>query len=309
MTQTLAGGLGVFTPTCPREGAPQRFLVYGRTGWIGGKLGRLLEERGAHWAWGAARMEDRAAVLADLQREQPTHVLLAAGVTGRPNVDWCEDHQAETIRANVLGVVTVVDVCAQAGVHVTYFGTGCIFTYDDKHPLGSGVGFKDDDPPNFTGSFYSKTKAMCEDLLRSYPNVLTLRVRMPVDEDLTCPRNFVTKITKYPKVVDIPNSLTVLPELLPLSLDLASRNAVGSLNLTNPGTLSHNQVLALYRDHVDPHFTWVNFTEEEQAQVLKAPRSNNHLDTARLTALFPHVRHVRESLLHYVFRPKGDKLS
>lgn len=110
-------------------------------------------------------------------------------------------------------------------------------------------------------------------------------------------------------MVDIPNSLTVLPELLPLSLDLASRNAVGSLNLTNPGTLSHNQVLALYRDHVDPHFTWVNFTEEEQAQVLKAPRSNNHLDTARLTALFPHVRHVRESLLHYVFRPKGDKLS
>lgn len=41
-------------------------------------------------------------------QEQPTHVLLAAGVTGRPNVDWCEDHQAETIRANVLGVVTVV---------------------------------------------------------------------------------------------------------------------------------------------------------------------------------------------------------
>lgn len=43
---------------------------------------------------------------------------------------------------------------------------------------------------------------MCEDLLRSYPNVLTLRVRMPVDEDLTCPRNFVTKITKYPKASD-----------------------------------------------------------------------------------------------------------
>ena len=52
------------------------------------------------------------------------------------------------------------DVCAQAGVHVTYFGTGCIFTYDDKHPLGSGVGFKDDDPPNFTGSFYSKVSMM-----------------------------------------------------------------------------------------------------------------------------------------------------
>jgi hypothetical protein len=24
---------------------------------------------------------------------KPTHVLNAAGVTGRPNVDWCEDHK------------------------------------------------------------------------------------------------------------------------------------------------------------------------------------------------------------------------
>ena len=53
-----------------------------------------------------------------------------------------------------------------------------------------------------THPFSPQTKAMCEDLLRSYPNVLTLRVRMPVDEDLTCPRNFVTKITKYPKASD-----------------------------------------------------------------------------------------------------------
>ena len=34
---------------------------------------------------------------------KPTHVLNSAGVTGRPNVDWCEDHKQETIRANVVG--------------------------------------------------------------------------------------------------------------------------------------------------------------------------------------------------------------
>lgn len=27
---------------------------------------------------------------------KPTHVLNAAGLTGRPNVDWCEDHKAGT---------------------------------------------------------------------------------------------------------------------------------------------------------------------------------------------------------------------
>jgi UDP-glucose 4,6-dehydratase len=40
------------------------------------------------------------------------------------------------------------------------FATGCIFEYDKEHPLGSGIGFKEEDKPNFIGSFYSKTKAM-----------------------------------------------------------------------------------------------------------------------------------------------------
>ena len=41
---------------------------------------------------------------------------------------------------------------------------------------------------------------MVEDLLKEYPNVLILRVRMPIVADLTYPRNFITKIIKYDKV-------------------------------------------------------------------------------------------------------------
>lgn len=40
--------------------------------------------------------------------------------------------------------------------------------------------------------------------MRTYPNVLILRLRMPVSDDLH-PRNFVTKISQYDRVVDIPN--------------------------------------------------------------------------------------------------------
>jgi hypothetical protein len=40
------------------------------------------------------------------------------------------------------------------------YATGCIFEYDANHPEGSGIGFKEEDTPNFTGSYYSKTKAM-----------------------------------------------------------------------------------------------------------------------------------------------------
>ncbi len=39
------------------------------------------------------------------------------------------------------------------------------------------------------------------------------------------------------------------------------------MNYTNPGAISHNEVLQLYKDYVDPDFTWSNFTLEEQAKV------------------------------------------
>jgi hypothetical protein len=58
-------------------------------------------------------------------------------------------------------------------------------------------GFKEEDKPNFTGSYYSHCKAICENLLQPFENVLTLRVRMPIVADLTYQRNFITKIIKY----------------------------------------------------------------------------------------------------------------
>jgi hypothetical protein len=41
----------------------------------------------------------------------------------------------------------------------------------------------------------------------------------------------------------------------------------------------------MYKQYIDPDFTWSNFTLEEQAKVIVAPRSNNLLDTQRVSAL------------------------
>lgn len=117
--------------------------------------------------------------------------------------------------------------------------------------------------------------------MHAYPTTCTLRVRMPISDDLS-PRNFVTKIVKYDKVVDVPNSMTVLTELLPVSLAMAQKKLVGIYNFCNPGAISHNEVLALYKKYVDPDYTWSNFSLDEQAKILKAGRSNNTLDHTKL---------------------------
>jgi len=221
--------------------------------------------------------------------------LNCAGVTGRPNVDWCEEHKQETIRSNVIGTLNLVDVAYLRGIHVTNFATGCIYEYDSSHPMGGIVGFKEEDTSNFKGSFYSKTKSMVEDLLKEYPNVLTLRVRMPLSDDLH-PRNFITKITKYAKVVNIPNSMSVLYELLPISIDMTQKSLKGIYNFTNPGVISHNEILELYQKHIDKNFTWNNFSLEEQAKILKAGRSNNLLDTSKLESLYPSLTPIKPAV-------------
>lgn len=283
----------------------QVFLVFGKSGWIGGLIGQLLKERGLKFEYANARLEERSDVIAELERVKPTHVLNAAGLTGRPNVDWCEDHKLEVIRVNVLGMLNLADLCEQRKIHLTTYATGCIFHYDKDFPEGSGKGFKEEDEPNFFGSYYSKTKAMVEGLLKEYPNVLILRVRMPIVADLTYPRNFITKIIKYDKVVDIPNSMTVLPELLPYSIEMAQRGLTGIMNYTNPGTVSHNEILEMYKQYIDPEFKWSNFTIEEQSKVIVAARSNNLLDTKRIEKEFPQILSIHDSLRKYVFEPNA----
>jgi 3,5-epimerase/4-reductase len=119
-------------------------------------------------------------------------------------------------------------------------------------------------------------------VMKHYKNCLILRLRMPVSDDLN-PRNFVTKISKYERVVDIPNSNSILTDLLPASILLADHKDTGIYNFTNPGAISHNEVLTLFRDIVRPSLAWKNFTLEEQAKVIKAGRSNCKLDTTKLT--------------------------
>lgn len=280
-----------------------KFLIYGRTGWIGGLLGELCRKEGIQFEYGRGRLEDRKAISEDIRRVKPTHVFNSAGVTGRPNVDWCESHKVETIRANVVGTLTLADVCKENELLLVNFATGCIFEYDSEHPEGSGIGFKEEDKANFIGSFYSKTKAMVEELLRDYDNVCTLRVRMPISSDLSNPRNFITKISRYNKVINIPNSMTVLDELLPISIEMAKRNLRGIWNFTNPGVVSHNEILEMYRDYIDPSFKWENFNLEEQAKVIVAPRSNNELDASKLKNEFPGLLSIKDSIIKYVFEP------
>ena len=104
---------------------------------------------------------------------------------------------------------------------------------------------------------------------------------MPISADLHH-RSLLTKLLKYEKVVNIKNSITVMPNMLPVMIELAKHGKVGIFNFTSPGAVSHNEILSMYREHIDPTFKWTNFSLEEQNKVILAKRSNNELDSTKL---------------------------
>ena len=273
-----------------------RVLVYGHAGWIGQKCMALITSLDHVALAGKARVDETRHVQREIQCLEPDRVVCCIGRThgaGCGTIDYLEQpgKLVENVRDNLFAPVSLALTCQAAGVHLTYLGTGCIFSYDDKIRA-----FTEDHQPNFFGSSYSVVKGFTDRLCHQLEDsVLNVRIRMPITDEIH-PRNFITKITKYEKICSIPNSMTVLDDLLPIMLDACLRKITGTLNLCNPGVIEHNDILQMYRDHVDPAFTWANFSIREQDQVLAAGRSNNCMDTARLQRLYPDVPDIRTSV-------------
>ena len=271
-----------------------RWLVYGSNGWIGGMVVKLLRKQGETVIKAKARADDELGVEAEFATSNADRVLCLIGRTHGPGystIDYLEQKGklVENVRDNLYSPLVLALLGKKYGIHVTYLGTGCIFTYSEEQRL-----FQERDSPNFFGSGYSTVKGFTDRLMHFFDDsVLNLRIRMPI-VGYHHPRNFVTKITNYAKICSIPNSMTVLEDMLPVMIDLASKKSTGTINLTNPGTVEHNEILELYQKYVDPTFLWNNFTQEEQAKILLSERSNNELDTTELQRLYPNLLSIRD---------------
>ena len=294
-----------------------KFLIFGHKGWIGSIIIDILKKQNIYFVCAKSRANDKKAVEEELLLEKPTHVMSFIGRTHGTTedgtkyttIDYLEQKGKikENVRDNLFAPVVLSLLCKHHNIHFTYLGTGCIFKYDDKHVFGSEeTGFTEKSLPNFFESSYSTVKGYTDELMHLLDdNTLNLRIRMPITDKLE-PRNFITKITTYEHICSIPNSMTVLDDLLPCAIELAKRNHTGTINLTNPGLVSHNEILEMYREIVDPSFKWKNFTKEDQDKVLEGGRSNNYLDTSKLLTLFPNVKHIKYSVKETLLRMKKN---
>ena len=294
-------------------------LVYGSNGWIGNQFINLLQERKIPFIKGKSRVDDYNELIAEIKNANPSHVISFIGRThGKiddkiyTTIDYLEQEGKlfENVRDNLYSPLLLAKICSEMKIHYTYLGTGCIFKFDEEHPFGKEEnGFTEKSNPNFFGSSYSIVKGFTDKFMNLYEdNVLNLRIRMPVTGEKNG-RNFITKIVNYERVCSVPNSMTVLPEMFPYIIEMMKNGITGTINLTNPGLISHNEILTMYKEIVDPLFTWKNFSQEEQRKILAADRSNNFLDTTRLETLFPQMDNIKDAVRKCLieYKAKIDK--
>lgn len=289
-----------------------KVYIIGANGWIGKKMCSLFEKQGIEYVCSTYRAEDRS-IFQDILNNNVTHVFCCSGRThGELNgvkyntIDYLESTETTKININdnLYVPLSLAQFCdTQEDIHFTYVGTGCIFNYDDKHTIENMNGFTEEDDPNFFGSQYSIVKGFTDKLMKT-TNALVLRIRMPISSD-TNDRNFVMKIVKYEKICSIKNSMTVLDNMLPISIEMMKNRETGTFNFTNPGSISHNEILELYKMIIDPTKTWENFDIQDQNKILKSKRSNNYLDTKKLENKYQ-VKNIRDATIEALYEMKTN---
>ncbi len=287
-----------------------KLLIFGSKGWIGNQFLDYLKELNnpeINYIETNVRADNELLVNDILMLHSPTHIISFIGRTygeGFNTIDYLEQEGKlkENVRDNLYAPLVLANLANKYKIHYTYLGTGCIFSQENPECKL----YNENDIPDFFGSSYSTVKGFTDRLMRFYSNVLNLRIRMPI-VDFHHSRNFITKITEYDKICSIPNSMTVLTDFYPIILDMIINKQTGTINLVNPGLISHNEILEMYKEIMDPSFKWNNFTIEEQNKILKSKRSNNYLDTTRLENLYPSILPIKESVHNCLVRMKHKR--
>src|SRR6266699_3368906 len=165
-------------------------ILLGASGYIGQAFAQALRERAQSFTALSRKQVDYTrfdTLLEFLGRTKPKFLINAAGYTGKPNVDACENAKADTLAGNTLLPQTIAHACLVTDTPWGHVSSGCVFSgakivedgklrveRDLSRPALKELaetnpsalqGFTEADNPNFSFreppcSFYSGTKAL-----------------------------------------------------------------------------------------------------------------------------------------------------
>lgn len=268
-------------------------MIYllGGSGYVGQAYQSMFQRKGVEYrSLERSKVDytDKYTLLSALKRDRPAFLINAAGYTGKPNVDACEKEKVECLFANAVFPGRLAEVCTIAKIPWGHVSSGCIYS----GRRNDGLGFTETDSPNFTFrqnncSFYSGTKALGEEILDGVPNIYIWRLRIPFDHREN-PRNYLTKIMRYDKLLDAQNSISELNEFVESTYACWERSVpFGVYNVTNPGEVTTRQVVKQILKSGLGKKTYKFFKSESEfmSEAAISPRSNCILSSEKILSV------------------------
>ena len=210
-----------------------------------------------------------------IQKHTPTLIINCIGHTGKNNVDDCEKAIDKTLLANSFVPILLLEACLRHQIKLVHISSGCIFHYQ----YGKQRPIEENHIPDYYDLFYSRSKIYFENILahlRKPFNILNLRIRIPLNFQ-PHPKNLLTKLIKYQRIIDAPNSVTYIPDFMRALKHLISINAYGTYNIVLKGGLSYPSLMAAYKK-LNPKYEYKIISYKK----LKLNRTNLILSTRKL---------------------------
>lgn len=239
-----------------------------------GMIGRRLQEE-----WGCPVSVKKIAGYEDVEQiireHKPKVIVNCIGHTGKNNVDDCEAALDKTVTANTFVPILLGEAALRHGIKLVHIGSGCIYhyDYDKQRPISESR------PPDFLELYYSRTKIYAEKMLLTLSkraDILILRIRVPLD-DRPDPRNILTKMKSFKSIIDIPNSVTYIPDLIKTIRYLIEHDQQGLFNAVCKGGLKYSNLMKEYqRYHPEVRY------EVVKPEKLNKTRTNLILSTKKL---------------------------
>ena len=273
------------------EADDMKVLVFGGHGWIGKQVCASLEVCGVTYEVSPAHADSMREVTDNLLETNPTHILCAIDTHDEwiDSVDNLDEHGhlKKNIKDNLVSPLQLAILCAQYDIHFTYMGTGCIFDREDpcEHL------YTEQDKADFFGSTYSIIKGYTDMMMTNFSNALNLRIKTPIT-DFNHPKNMITKLVTSKQIYSVANSMTVLPVMLPIMIDMMRKRIIGTYNFTNPGHIKHCDILQLYKELVDPTHKWDDTCNKGSQE----KQSNCILGTKKLEVLYPDTPNIEKAI-------------
>lgn len=274
-----------------------KILVYGK-GYIGNALAASALFPDA--VLSPRDITEKKNIEEDCEEQAPDAIVNCAGKT---SLEWCRDNRAQAMYINTIAPFLMQEVCRAQNIAFVHLSSGCIF--EGARPRGAG--FTEEDAPR-PACFYSRTKAWADVFLRAArnPKTLILRIRQPFSA-APHPRNLITKILSYDRLITSQNSMTSVDDFLLALKFLLEKNSRGVFHVCNEGTLSPYDIAAMAQEILGIKKEYVPISkkelDEENALRGKEKRVDAVVSSEKLARAgfsLPHVRErMRRALAEY----------